>query len=950
MDTQQDKQLLDSTQNSTSMVIQQDNTTRERIEKAIIELDLLVTLDLKTTFDDIRDIIRVFMRKHPEIFWFSHQYLYEVKTGTLKFKYNFTKEKVDSFKVEIEKVVRDDFQIDYVKTLSELERLVYVYKWITNRTTYNEYSSFNQTIYSVLVNRNSVCTGYAKTAKYLLRLVGIESELVFGKFHSDKSEHGQHGWNIVKIGNKWYHVDFCLADKTLGYLLNEDELLKERDSILWNYFGVSTERILGNRSIEFIETLPKCSDVLSDYPNVGILKPSKQLICCKSDSGTSSKVYLNSFNKGTVIKVSRNGQSKLLHNEATILAKLSGCPHIIRSYGLTDNGLVLEQMTPWSELLNSHYYNPSESDLKDILRQLIEGLKECSDSGITYSDIHYNNVFVTKDGTYKWGDFGIAFPNQTDAKLPSEMVYEDRKPKGSFWFMAPETYHRKIFMESSAIYSVAMMVYFVMNDMRPPFWTGEEHQQQALKQRLNGKDIPQPVFVDRFRGLWPIIRKALFHSIDSRYSSYDDFLCQLDSDEVIIKDNIVGVESKCYSITADGSEASPIKDVDDNGSIDDSLAMNLVYGLDDIISANDSDSFASTMGGRWGDGGIHDSDAFACTCPCPMMDSDGVELNNESFASTKTQSIAPSNKKDVGPCSPFPTSKYQEQPNVRETFGIIEDTPIVRQSFWSRLFGKKAKSEVINASAYAPTEITPYKHFIVRVFIHRPEETGVIDQSVKDVDKAAVKKANKPLDIPVKEGDKITIHLSMTDGIAVDEPTQNVIWCGHYVECDFGCELTKKNIHSVLGKSIIAINDVPCGDLKFTIDVVSAETSKVYAAVETRRYSKIFISYAHADYSQVRGIAEGCKMNGSDYFFDRHSLQAGDIFKDKILQYIDNADLFVLCWSKNAAESEWVKIEREYALSLIRDGKANLTIYPLCLKPKAPLPSDMSEKYNFGIL
>ena len=120
-----------------------------------------------------------------------------------------------------------------------------------------------------------------------------------------------------------------------------------------------------------------------------------------------------------------------------------------------------------------------------------------------------------------------------------------------------------------------------------------------------------------------------------------------------------------------------------------------------------------------------------------------------------------------------------------------------------------------------------------------------------------------------------------------------------------------------------------------------------YAKVDTRRYSRIFISYAHADYIQVRGIAEGCKINGSDYFFDRHTLKAGDLFKEKILQYIDNADLFVLCWSKNAAESKWVEIERKHAIELIEGGKSQLALYPLSMPPEAPLPEDMSEKYNF---
>lgn len=776
-----------------------------------------------------------------------------------------------------------------------------------------------------MVNRNSVCTGYAKTAQYLLALVGLESELVFGKFHSDKSEHGRHGWNIVKINDKCYHVDFCLADKSLSYLLNPDEVPNERDFVLWNYFGVSTAKILSNRSIEFLNTLPECDDTLLDYSKVELRTPIKQLICCKSDSGTSSKVYLDSFNKDRVIKVSRAGQTELLRNEATILASLSNSPHIIKSYGLSDNGLTLEQLTPWSELLNSHYYNPTETVLKNILHQLIEGLIVCRNNGITYSDIHYNNVFVAKNGIYKWGDFGIAFPTQTDGKLPSAMIGDDGRPRGSYWFMAPETYHGRAFTEASAIYSVAMMAYFVMNDMRPPFWTDEEHQQEALAQRLSGKDIPLPIFSGKYRDLWSIVHMALSPSIDSRCCSYEKFLSLLDNDIVILEEmRVTGLE--CHLIEVADYDEPNIVNADNNGCIDDSFAKPRVLGSTEVTNADDTDLFASTMNGRWDDGGIHDSDSFARTCGIIDM-----HLQYQ-----------------VRACPLGLPMLTSSQSSIRESYGInIPDTK-GKRSIWSKLFGKK--SEEVNASAYAPAEIMPSKHFIVRVFIHRPDESSRIDRAVKDVDKKAVKKANKSMEIPIKEGDKITIQLSMTDGVDIDEPIQSMVWRGRYIECDFGCELTKSNQNSVLGKAIVAINNIPCGDLKFALDVVSIEADKVYAPVETRRYSKIFISYAHADYSQVRGIAEGCKMNGSDYFFDRHTLQAGDIFKEKILQYIDNADLFVLCWSKNAAESEWVQIERKHALELIERGNHQLTIYPLSISPEAPLPLDMSDKYNFGIL
>lgn len=435
-----------------------------------------VTVASDTHFDDVHKTIRVFMRQHPEVFWFSHQYRLDETSHTLYFKYNFTPQKKDFIAREIDKAVKYLFQPDKLTLLSDLEKVAYVYKWIVNNTTYNEYSSFNQTIYSVLINRNSVCTGYAKAAQYLLGLIGIKSELVFGKFHADKSEGGRHGWNIVKIDNEWYHVDFCLADPALNYLLNHNEDLIEHDGLLWNYFCKSTEYILKNRSIEFIDSYPECVKSIDKQFTIKLAKAKEQAVICKSDSGTSSKVYLDSFDKHNVIKITRNNLN-LIDNEIKMLQCLKGCTHIVQAEGRTDNGIML-----------------------------------------------------------------------------------------------------------------------------------------------------------------------------------------------------------------------------------------------------------------------------------------------------------------------------------------------------------------------------------------------------------------------------------------------------------------------------------------FPIDVIETEPKERYAKVDAHRFSKIFISYEHQDENQVRGIAEGCRMLGKDYFFDRHSSQAGDIFKDKILNSIDRADLFVLCWSKNAAESEWVQIEREHALQLIREGKSSLSIYPLCLRPEAPLPLDMSDKYNFGTL
>ena len=102
----------------------------------------------------------------------------------------------------------------------------------------------------------------------------------------------------------------------------------------------------------------------------------------------------------------------------------------------------------------------------------------------------------------------------------------------------------------------------------------------------------------------------------------------------------------------------------------------------------------------------------------------------------------------------------------------------------------------------------------------------------------------------------------------------------------------------------------------------------------------------------MKYIAEAYRAQGIDYFFDRHYLKGGDIFPLIIEDYIKNADLFLLCWSENAAHSDYVAKERSQALQLAFPHvqpfeKAKLTIYPISIEPYAELPEDMRDYYNF---
>ena len=121
--------------------------------------------------------------------------------------------------------------------MTQLEQVAYVYKWMLTYCNYNTNSAYNQNIHSAFVRRNSVCTGYAKAAQYLFKLLGIESRLVFGRLNSDK-EDGRHCWNIVNIEGCYYHLDICLGDLSQEELLTKTEAtaISRSGAYNWNCF------------------------------------------------------------------------------------------------------------------------------------------------------------------------------------------------------------------------------------------------------------------------------------------------------------------------------------------------------------------------------------------------------------------------------------------------------------------------------------------------------------------------------------------------------------------------------------------------------------------------------------------------------------------------------------------------------------------------------------------
>ena len=258
----------------------------------------------------------------------------------------------------------------------------------------------------------------------------------------------------------------------------------------------------------------------------------------------------------------------------------------------------------------------------------------------------------------------------------------------------------------------------------------------------------------------------------------------------------------------------------------------------------------------------------------------------------------------------------------------------------------------VNTSVFAPSEVKHGDYMMVQVFLYMDEEEQSVSRKAKEVDGEAERRNYIPLSVKLKEGDKVKIFLQIPNKeVKVEEPTQELTWLGRFTDCQFAVYINKNySAFILLSTVILSVNGTPVGRMMFKTKIVD-EPRVLYAAVGCKTFKKIFISYSHKDEARVKYIAEAYKAQGVDYFFDRHYLKAGDFYPAKIRQYIDSADLFILWWAKNAAESDYVALERNQALShaypQVSMDKASISIHPISIEPRTAYPQDMNDVYNF---
>ncbi len=153
---------------------------------------------------------------------------------------------------------------------------------------------------------------------------------------------------------------------------------------------------------------------------------------------------------------------------------------------------------------------------------LCKALSLCREKDIIHRDIKPDNILVSDSGDFKLGDFGVA-------KTAERTMAGTRT--GTPNFTAPEVYHNEPYGKSVDIYSLGMVLYWMLNRRAlpflplPPQMPSPDEMQDALLRRMRGEALPRPA--DGSRALQDVVLKACAYRPEDRYATPEELRCAL---------------------------------------------------------------------------------------------------------------------------------------------------------------------------------------------------------------------------------------------------------------------------------------------------------------------------------------------------------------------------------------------------------------------------------------
>ena len=177
------------------------------------------------------------------------------------------------------------------------------------------------------------------------------------------------------------------------------------------------------------------------------------------------------------------------------------------------------------------------------------------------------------------------------------------------------------------------------------------------------------------------------------------------------------------------------------------------------------------------------------------------------------------------------------------------------------------------------------------------------------------------------------------EGVTFNPPERRFLWTESVHREDFRLRADKSmDGHVARGAVSVFYGNLLLAEVQLSIKVDRKPAESRQEETHARPYRRIFASYSHRDTAIVEEFETHAVATGDRYLRDVVTLRAGEVWDQRLLEMIKQADVFQLFWSWNALSSPLVREEWRQALALNRPHFVRPVYWEEPLPEQAGLP------------
>jgi hypothetical protein len=262
----------------------------------------------------------------------------------------------------------------------------------------------------------------------------------------------------------------------------------------------------------------------------------------------------------------------------------------------------------------------------------------------------------------------------------------------------------------------------------------------------------------------------------------------------------------------------------------------------------------------------------------------------------------------------------------------------------------------VDCAVFAPPEVRRGEETLVQVFAFAAGQEHEAHALAEEFDDEAVRRGVTTLAMALRRGQVFQFRLTF-HRLELWDPVRRLTWEGRTASVQFAANIpADQPPGNLLGTVLVSADSVPVGRIGFKLKVVARRSRRgrndpVVASHEAATFRKAYAAYDPKDRAQVLARVQMLRppLSRLEVFHDTLGLTPGDHRERESYRRIDECDLFLLFWSRNARDSDWVRRELHYAIRRQGpNGEPPPTILPVVIEgPPPPLPPEELAHLHF---